>query len=81
MTKTEIDAVLDRVRRWPPERQEDAVRVLLQMEAAGTKVHQLSDEERAAIEEGMAQARRGEFASDEEVAAVHVRHGARRPWA
>jgi len=74
MTKAEIDAVLDRVKTWPPERQEDAVRVLLQMEAQGTEVYVLSDDERAAIEEGMAQARRGEFASDEEVAALFDRY-------
>jgi predicted transcriptional regulator len=74
MTKEQIDSVLDRVRTWPPERQEDAVRVLLQMEAAGTEVYVLSDDERAAIEEGMAQARRGEFATDEEVAAVFNRY-------
>ena len=74
MTKDQIDAVLDRVRTWPPERQEDAVRVLLRMEEAGTELYQLSDDERAAIEEGMAQARRGEFATDEEVAAVFNRY-------
>jgi predicted transcriptional regulator len=74
MTKEQINSVLDRVRTWPPERQEDAVRVLLQMEAAGTEVYVLSDDERAAIEEGMAQARRGEFATDEEVAALFNRY-------
>jgi len=74
MTKDQIDAVLDRVKTWPPERQEDAVRVLLRMEEAGTELYQLSDDERAAIEEGMAQARRGEFATDEEVAAVFNRY-------
>ena len=74
MTKDQIEAVLDRVRTWPPERQEDAARVLLQMEAAGTEVYVLSDDERAAIEEGMAQARRGEFATDEEVAALFDRY-------
>jgi predicted transcriptional regulator len=74
MMKSEIDAVLDRVRTWPPERQEDAVRVLLEMEAQGTRVHQLSEDELAAIEEGMGEARRGEFASDEEVAALFNRY-------
>ena len=74
MTKDQIDAVLDRVKTWPPERQEDAVRVLLRMEEAGTELYQLSDDERAAIEEGMAQARKGEFATDEEVAAVFNRY-------
>jgi predicted transcriptional regulator len=74
MTKAEIDAVLDRVKTWPPERQEEAMRVLLEIEAEGTEVYVLSDDERAAIEEGMAQARRGEFASDEEVAALFDRY-------
>jgi predicted transcriptional regulator len=74
MTKTEIDAVLDRVKTWPSERQEEAMRVLLEMEAQGTEVYELSEEEVAAIDEGMAQARRGEFATDEEVAAVFNRY-------
>ena len=74
MTKSEIDAVLDRVKTWPPERQQDAARVLLEMEAQGTEVYVLSDDERAAIEEGMAQARRGEFATDEEVATLFDRY-------
>jgi predicted transcriptional regulator len=77
MTKAEIDQVLERVKTWPPERQEEAVHVLLEMEAEVTGVYQLSDEERAAIEEGMAQARRGEFASDEEVAALFDRYRGR----
>ncbi len=34
MTKDEIQAVLERVRSWPQERQEDAARVLLAMEEA-----------------------------------------------
>jgi predicted transcriptional regulator len=74
MTKAEIDAVLDRVKTWPPERQEEAMRVLLELEAEDAGVYVLSDEERAAIEEGMEQARRGEFATDEEVAALFNRY-------
>jgi predicted transcriptional regulator len=74
MTKDQIDAVLDRVRTWPPERQEDAVRVLLRMEEAGTEVYELSPEELADIEEGMAEVRRGEFATDEEVVALFNRY-------
>jgi predicted transcriptional regulator len=73
MTKTEIDAVLDRVRTWPPERQEDAARVLLEMEAAGTEVYELSEEELADIEEGLKEIERGEVATDEEVAALFSR--------
>jgi predicted transcriptional regulator len=73
MTKDQIDAVLDRVRTWPPERQEDAVRVLLRMEEAGTEVYPLSEEELADIEEGLREIERGEVATEEEVAALFSR--------
>ena len=74
MTKPEIEAVLDRVQTWPPERQEDAVRVLLEMEAETTGVYHLTEDDRREIELSMAEARRGEFATDEEVAAVFDRY-------
>lgn len=73
MTKDQIDAVFDRVRTWPPERQEDAVRVLLRMEEAGTEVYQLSEEELADTEEGLKEIERGEVATEEEVAALFSR--------
>jgi predicted transcriptional regulator len=65
--------VLDRVRTWPPERQEDAVRVLLEMEAEGTQIYQLSEDELADVEEGLREIERGEVATDEEVAALFNR--------
>ena len=37
-------------------------------------VYRLSDEERAAVRKGMEAARRGEFASDEELEAFYRRH-------
>jgi predicted transcriptional regulator len=73
MTKDQINAVLDRVRTWPPERQEDAVKVLLQMEAAGTEVYELSEEELADIEEGLREIERGEVATEQEVSALFSR--------
>lgn len=74
MTKADLDAVLDRVKTWPPERQEEAMHVLLEMEAEANGVYELSEEELAEIEEGMAEIRRGEYASDEEVAALFNRY-------
>jgi predicted transcriptional regulator len=74
MTKKDIEAVLDRVRTWPIERQEDAAQALIRMEAQGTEVYLLSDDERADIEKSLESARRGEFATDEEVAAVFDRY-------
>jgi predicted transcriptional regulator len=38
-------------------------------------ISRLTDEERAAIRKGMEAARRGEFATDEELAALYRRHG------
>jgi hypothetical protein len=70
MTKEQIETVLERVRTWPSSRQEDAVRILLAMEEQETEVYRLSDEERAGIRAALEEVARGEFASDEEVAAV-----------
>jgi hypothetical protein len=73
MTKTQIDAVLERVPTWPAEKQEDAVRVLLEIEAEGTGFYELSDGELADIEEGLKEIERGEVATKEEVAAMFNR--------
>jgi predicted transcriptional regulator len=73
MTKAEIEAVLERVRTWPAEKQEDAVRVLLEIEAEGIGFYELSEEELADIEEGLREIERGEVATDEQVAAMFNR--------
>ena len=49
------------------------MRVLLEIEAQGAEVYQLSPEELADIEEGLREIERGEVASDEEVAAMFAR--------
>jgi hypothetical protein len=73
MTKDEIAAVLERVRTWPAERQEDAVQMLLEMERQDQSIYVLTEEDRRAIAESRDQARRGEFASEEEIAALFAR--------
>ena len=65
MTKEQIATVLDRVRTWPIERQEDAVRVLLEMEHQGSPHYDFSDEELKAIEEGCEEAKDDQFAMDQ----------------
>ena len=70
-----IDALIERVGTWPEELQEEAVRALLALEARRMGAYRLSDDERAAIEEGLAEADRGDFVSDEDVAAFFKRHG------
>ena len=63
------------VKRWPADRQEAAAEVLEHMNRLATTPYELSPEELADIEEALAEARRGEFASDAEVAAMFARHG------
>jgi hypothetical protein len=76
MTKDQIDAVLDRVHSWPKSRQEDAVRILLAMEAGGTAPYVLSEDERVDLQVALEEAARGEYATDAEVEAVFARHRA-----
>jgi hypothetical protein len=67
MTKEQLDEVLERVRSWPKARQEDAVNMLLAMEAMGTEPYALSADERAAVRRGLEEMRQCKFASDEEL--------------
>lgn len=70
MTKDQVKEVIERVLTWPPERQEDAARMLLALEAQEGELYHPDDEEWAAIEEGVAQAKRGEAVSADEIAAL-----------
>lgn len=70
MTKQEIEAVFDRVRTWPEDRQDAAAQMLLRMEEIGTGIYELSDDEERALDEGEASG----LASDEEVEAVFNRY-------
>jgi predicted transcriptional regulator len=77
ITPKEMDDLLDRVRTWSPEEQEEAAFILLALEERRKGVYELDEEELAAIEEAEAQAERGEFATDEEMKALYDRY--RRP--
>jgi predicted transcriptional regulator len=68
--------VLDRVKTWPREDQETLAEFAREIEAHRSGVYQLTPDEEAAIERGLAQADRGEFATDEEMAALRKRFGA-----
>jgi hypothetical protein len=54
MTKDQVKAVLDRVLTWPSKRQEDAARVLAEMEAQDTSPHSLTDEQVAEVKRRLA---------------------------
>jgi predicted transcriptional regulator len=75
MTKDQITAVFERVRAWPEERQAYAAEVLLLIEAQEVSPLRVSDAEWEAIQEGNAQAERGEFVSDVEMARFYKLHG------
>jgi len=62
--------LLERIRSWPEEDQEELAEAALEIEARRSGVYRLSVDERAAVERGLADARDGRFASDEEIDAI-----------
>ena len=70
-----LEKAVEATKAWPLDRQEAAAEVLEQMNRLATAPYKLTEEERADLEEALAEARRGEFASDAEVAAMFARHG------
>jgi len=75
MTKEQINAVLEGVRSWPEQDQEELAELAREIEARRSGVYVMSDEERAAVQEGLDQARRGEFMSDDEMNAFWKKYG------
>ena len=77
MTKSLEEAVA-KVRELPEADQDEAAEMLLSVAARKAGPVALDEETRAAIREGREQARRGEFVSDEDMAAFFKRHGVKR---
>jgi hypothetical protein len=71
-TKT-LEALMERAASWPEEAQAELVRFMIDTEARHFGVYRLSDEERAAIRQGLDDAYAGRFATDEQVADLFVR--------
>jgi hypothetical protein len=72
MTKEQVKKILDRVLDWPPQRQEDAARMLREMEQQDASPHRLTDDQVAEVERRRADFRVGKerYATDEEIAAL-----------
>jgi predicted transcriptional regulator len=70
----EMDEILERVRTWSAEEQEEAAFLLLALEERRGGPYELDADELAAIEEAEAQAERGDFATDEEMNALFDRY-------
>ena len=66
--------MLEQVQSWPLEDQEELADVAREIESRRTGVYRLSDEERTAVRAGMEDARRGDFASDEEIDGLYRLH-------
>lgn len=65
-----LKQLLRKIEAWPDEDQEALAAAARAIEAERTGVYVMSEEERRAVENGLNAARRGDFASDEEVAAI-----------
>jgi len=74
MTKL-LEKAIAQARALPPEEQDTLAAVLLSMTEEGAGLVMLDDETRAAIREGLEQARRGEFVPDAEIQALWKRFG------
>jgi predicted transcriptional regulator len=70
-----LKEAIAKVLRLPEADQEEAAQILLWALEKHDTPAPLDDETVAAIDEGIAQAGRGEFASAEEIAALWKRHG------
>ena len=73
MTKL-LEQAVETVRGLPPEVQDELARILLQLAGKDQPVIQLSAADEASFQESLAQADRGEFATDEQVRAIWAKH-------
>jgi hypothetical protein len=74
MTKL-LEHAVETLRGLSPEMQDDLARMLLQLVGEEQSPVQLTAEEEASFEESIAQAKRGDFATDEQVRAIWAKHG------
>jgi hypothetical protein len=73
MTKL-LEQAVEAVRGLAPEVQDDLARILLQLAGKDQPVVQLSAADEASFAESLAQADRGEFATDEQVRAIWAKY-------
>jgi len=70
-----LQNLLERIAALPDELLDDVGESVDEIERWSGGIFRLTDEERVSVREGMAAARRGDFVSDEELAAFYRRHG------
>lgn len=67
--------ILEQVASWPEEDQEELAEVAREIEARRTGRYTMTPDERQAVETGLAQIRRGDVVSDEEMQSFWKRFG------
>ncbi|HJZ22136.1 MAG TPA: hypothetical protein VJ226_14330 [Bradyrhizobium sp.] len=74
MTKL-LEQAVETVSALPDDVQDDLARILLQLAGVEQPPYELRPDEAADLDRSLAEAGRGEFATDEEVRAVWAKHG------
>lgn len=76
MTKL-LELAFEEAKQLSPKEQDELARTIMEIVHGGEEgVYVLSDEEEAALEVGLAEADRGEFASEEEIEAIFAKYRA-----
>jgi len=70
-----LDKAVAAARSLPPAMQDDIARFMLMLAGENQQPVALTAEEEASFAESLAQASRGEFATDEQVRAIWAKHG------
>jgi predicted transcriptional regulator len=70
-----LKQAVEAVSALPDDMQDEFARILLQLTGVEQPAYELTPEEEADIDASLAQAERGEFATDEEVRAMWAKHG------
>jgi predicted transcriptional regulator len=70
-----LEQAIEIVSALPDDVQDDLARILLQFAGVEQPSYVLTPEEEADIDASLAEAERGEFATDDEVRAVWAKHG------
>lgn len=71
----ELREILERANEWPAEEQAELLEVARGIDARRSGVYKLTDDERAAVAKGKAQARKGKFVSPQKMRSFWKKHG------
>ena len=74
MTKQELAELLERVSTWSEEAQDELAHSIVEIEARHADEYELTDEDRAAIDRGLADIEAGRIAEDGAVEALFNRY-------